>query len=150
MKLSKEDAQGILKSRSRIPSGSGYTVTGNVTSVNQITNDAGKVINIVNLNLITAYGAGEAKALFLAGKYDDACNKHMSINLLTTASFTPIKGQDVMCTIGTYNNKDGVAVQTVKRVNPLPVAQTTQFSFDEEEEVVEAEETVEEAVTAKK
>lgn len=150
MKLSKEDALGILKSRQQLQAGSGFQVQGRVTTVNDYVTNNGKAIKIVNLNLITSYQAGEAKRLFLEGNYDAACNKHLSINLLATSNFIPMNGQDVMCTIGTYENKEGIQVQEVKRINPMPVASTSSFSFDEETVEDTAEETIEEAIAGKK
>lgn len=148
-KLSKENALGILKSRKVLGQGSGYQVPARVTSVNTIPTDDGKSKIIVNLNLMTQYQMGEAKRLFGEGQYDAACNKHMSVNLLPTSKFIPLAGTDVMCTIGTYENKENITVQEVSRINPMPIGQTSTFSWEDEEET-EAEETVEEAVTGKK
>lgn len=139
VQLTKESAAKILNSRKLITAPGKYQVQ--VTAVTPFERD-GQLTSIVNLAAMNDYQLGVAREAFKAGNYQEATNTQLSASQRIGKDYIPAKGEIVNITVDNVALKDGGEGLLITSLTEVPVTKATNvnFSFDDEPEMVLAEE----------
>tara|TARA_R110000796_G_scaffold2953_2_gene11313 strand:+ start:1176 stop:1604 length:429 start_codon:yes stop_codon:yes gene_type:complete len=132
MSLDRESAIKILKAKSVVSAPQKYTVK--VNSVSAF--DNGQTAFIVNFDIMNAYQKTEAMALFAEGKFQEACNKGLSLSIRAT-DYLPAKGETVDIEVGNITLKSGEIALLATSLIPRQAVAPTKSSWDFDEELVE-------------
>lgn len=132
MKITREQAERILKSRTIINTPGKYS-----TKVNNITLWEGRYI--VNTGLMNTYLAQKAKELFMEEDYQEACNTNLSVTVFINdngepSGHLPKKGDIVHVMADFIETKDGDQALLLQSCHEIPVtAPVGKFSFSTKE-----------------
>lgn len=134
--LSKEAAIKILNSRSLITSPGKYPVK--VTSVNEYIND-GESRHIINLAAMNNYHYEIATKELRDGNYNNAVDAHLTTSQRTGKDYIPTVNEMVNIEVDFVKLKSGETALLVNSLTERPISSAgkVQFSFEEEETIVE-------------
>lgn len=139
--VNQELAKRILSSRIVV------NTPGKVENV-KITNISEEVFNwensndeyvIANTNLMNTYLQKEAQELYKQGKYQEACNKNLTVRLSLKEAEKLMKGDIVRLLVDEVELKDGSTALMIKTgsLSAMPSVKTSKFSFEDVVEEVE-------------
>lgn len=143
-RFSKEDLQRLLPQRAMV-SAPGTIKGVRVGQISPVLEDenrfGGQPYRIYNLDAMTSYHLKTARDLIAAGKYDDAYNQRMTINIPQDASYKPLRGERVVAQFGFGVTKSGEKAIWCDSVRPEEAVQASQVNvnslFGEEEPATE-------------
>lgn len=113
----------ILNSRQIINVAGKYACK--VTRVGNATTTDGRVLFIVDTNLMTTEQVARAEALLAEGKYDVACNQKASFISQFAPNYTPSKGEIVNAIVEKADDNN----LYVRSFSAIPVAPTSKHTF---------------------